>query len=115
MNNWDGKNTDLILSYHRGGQTPATLYDGYGKVVAQFPHTGSLVDLAQHANLCGDDKEEVIVFNESSAWIYANGACNLDDPPIRPSIPQQYHLYNFSEYSGWITPDVKFYTPGSAQ
>jgi hypothetical protein len=24
-------------------------------------------------------------------------------------------LYNFSEYSGWITPDVKFYTPGSKQ
>jgi len=20
-------------------------------------------------------------------------------------------VYNFSEYSGWITPDVKFYTP----
>jgi hypothetical protein len=113
MNNWDGLGNDLILSYHRGGQTPATLYDGYQKVVAQFPHTGNLVDLVQHANLCGDDKEEVIVFNESSAWIYANGGCNLDDPPARPSIPQQYHLYNFSEYSGWITPDVKFYTPGS--
>jgi hypothetical protein len=23
-------------------------------------------------------------------------------------------VYNFSEYSGWITPDVKFYTPGTA-
>jgi hypothetical protein len=115
MNNWKGDGTDLILSYHRGGQTPASLYDGTGKAVAQFPHTGSLVDLVQHANLCGDDKEEVIVFNESSAWIYANGGCNLDDPPVHPSIPQQYHLYNFSEYSGWITPDVKFYTPGSKQ
>jgi hypothetical protein len=115
MNNWKGDGTDLILSYHRGGQTPATLYDGYQKVVAQFPHTGNLVDNVQHADLCGDGKEEVIVYNESGAWLFANGGCNLDDPPVHPSIPQQYHLYNFSEYSGWITPDVKFYTPGSKQ
>jgi hypothetical protein len=115
MNNWKGDGSDLILSYHRGGQTPASLYDGTGKAVASFPHTGSLVDLVQHADLCGDGKEEVIVYNENSAWIFSNGPCNLDDPPAHPSIPQQYHLYNFSEYSGWITPDVKFYTPGSAQ
>ena len=115
MNNWKGDGADLILSYHRGGQTPASLYDGTGKAVAQFPHSGSLVDLVQHADLCGDGKEEVIVFNESSAWIYSNGPCNLDDPPAHPSIPQQYHLYNFTEYSGWITPDPKFYTPGSKQ
>jgi hypothetical protein len=113
MNNWLGDGSDLILSYHRGGQTPATLYDGYQKVVAQFPHTGNLVDNVQHADLCGDGKEEVIVFNESALWIYANGGCDLDAPPTHPSIPQQYHLYNWSQYTGWITPDVKFNTPGS--
>jgi hypothetical protein len=74
-----------------------------------------LVDNVQHANLCGDGKEEVLVYNESSVWIFSNGDCNLDDPPVQPSIPQQYHTYNFSEYSGWITPDVRFYTPGSKQ
>jgi hypothetical protein len=115
MNNWKGDGTDLILSYHRGGQTPASLYDGTGKAVAQFPHSGSLVDNVQHADLCGDGKEEVLVYNDSAVWIFANGGCNLDDPPAHPSIPQQYHVYNFSEYSGWITPDVKFYTPGSKQ
>jgi hypothetical protein len=113
MNNWLGDGTDLILSYHRGGQTPATLYDGYDKVVASFPHSGNLVDNVQHANLCGDGKEEVIVYNESGVWIFSNGDCDLDVPPNDP-IPQQYHVYNFSEYSGWITPDVKFYTPGTA-
>ena len=55
------------------------------------------------------------MYNENAVWIFANGGCNLDDPPAHPSIPQQYHVYNFSEYSGWITPDVKFYTPGSKQ
>jgi hypothetical protein len=113
MNNWLGDGTDLILSYHRGGTTPPTLYDGYDKVVAQFPHIGNLVDNVQHANICGDGKEEVIVYNESGVWIFSNGDCDLDVPPNDP-IPQQYHLYNFSEYSGWITPDVKFYSPGTA-
>lgn len=113
MNNWDGLGTDLILSYHRGGSTPATLYDGYDKVVAQFPHTGDLVDLVQHANLCGDAKEEVIVYNESAVWIYSNGSgCDLD-VPIPGKIPQRFHLHNFTEYSGWINPDVTFVTPGT--
>ena len=115
MNNWDGLGTDLILSFHRGGQTPATLYDGNQKVIAQFPHEGNKVDNAQHADLCGDGKEEVIVYNESGLWIFANGGCNLEDPPAHPTIPQQFHLFNWSEYSGWITPDVKFYTPGPKQ
>ncbi|HJX65678.1 MAG TPA: FG-GAP-like repeat-containing protein, partial [Polyangia bacterium] len=113
MNNWKGDGTDLILSYHRGGSTPASLYDGTGAVVASFPHSNSLTDLVQHADLCGDGKEEVIVYNENSAWIFSNGDCDLTAPPSHP-IPQQYHLYNFSEYSGWITPDPKFYTPGTA-
>jgi hypothetical protein len=113
MNNWKGDGSDLILSYHRGGSTPASLYDGTGAVVASFPHSPSLTDLVQHADLCGDGKEEVIVYNENSAWIFSNGDCDLTAPPSHP-IPQQYHLYNFSEYSGWITPDVRFYTPGTA-
>jgi len=115
MNNWDGLGSDLILSYHRGGQTPATLYDGNQKVIAQFPHSGNLLDNVQHADLCGDGKEEIVVYNESSVWIYANGGCNLDDPPARPSISQQFHLYNWSQYTGGITPDVKFFTPGAKQ
>ena len=47
-------------------------------VIAQFPHTGNLVDDAQHADLCGDGKEEVIVYNESKIWIFSNGTCDLD-------------------------------------
>jgi hypothetical protein len=69
---------------------------------------------AAHADLCGDGKEEVITYDETTVWIYANGGCNLDDPPASPSIRQQYHLYNWSIYTGWINPDVKFYTTGSA-
>ena len=122
MNNWDGKGTDLIFSYRRDGKSDGSggtgtyLYDGNGKTVASFPYTGSSAQsFAQHADLCGDGKEEVIAYDEQKLWIFANGGCNLDDPPAHPSLPQQFHLYNWSIYTGWINPDVKFYTTGSKQ
>jgi hypothetical protein len=124
MNNWDGKGSDFIFSYRRdaksgsaaSGGTGTYLYDGNGKTVASFPYTGpSAQTFAEHADLCGDGKEEVIMYDEATLWIYANGGCNLDDPPAKPSIPQQFHLYNWSIYTGWINPDPKFYTPGSKQ
>jgi hypothetical protein len=122
MNNWDGKASDLIFSYRRdaksggSGGTGTYLYDGNGKTVASFPYTGpSAQTFAEHADVCGDGKEEVLMYDEATLWIYANGGCNLDDPPSKPGLPQQFHLYNWSIYSGWITPDVKFYTPRTPQ
>ena len=113
LNNWDGRGTDLIFSYRRGNGG-VYLYDGYDRVVATFPYAGASAQVfAQHADLCGDGKEEIIVYDEQTAWIYANGGCDLNAPPAHPSLPQQFHLYNWSIYTGWITPDLKFYTPGS--
>lgn len=114
LNNWDGLGSDFILSYRR--EEGVLLYDGNLRTVATFPYTGpSPENFAQHADVCGDAKEEVIVYDETTAWIYANGGCDLNAPPSRPSLPQQYHLYNWSIYTGWITPDKTFYTPGSRQ
>jgi len=122
MNNWDGNKTDMIFSYRRNGASDGSggtgtyLYDGYGKTVASFPYTGtSAQNFAQHADPCGDDKEEVIVYDETTVWIFANGGCDLDAPPSKPGLPQQFHLHNWSIYTGWITPDIKFYTPGTPQ
>ena len=122
MNNWDGKGSDFIFSYRRDGKSDGSggtgtyIYDGYDKTVASFPYSGSSVQsFAAHADLCGDGKEEVIMYDETTVWIYANGGCNLDDPPSKPGLPQQFHLHNWSIYTGWITPDIKFYTPGTPQ
>jgi hypothetical protein len=115
LNNWDGQGSDFIFTYRREGGG-GFIYDGFQRLVASFPYTGSSPQtFAQHANLCGDAREEVIVYDEQTAWIYANGGCNLDAAPSAPSLPQQYRLYNWSIYTGWITPDVTFFTPGSAR
>jgi hypothetical protein len=116
LNNWDGNGSDFIFSYRRGSGG-GYLYDGSMKTVATFPYPGTNTEqnFAAHADLCGDEREEVIIYDENKAWIYSNGGCDLDAPPSKPSQPQQYHLYNWSIYTGWITPDQRFYTPGSKQ
>jgi hypothetical protein len=113
MNNWDGNGNDFIFSYRRGsGGT--YLYDGYQKTIASFPYPGpDPQNFAAHADVCGDGKEEVLVYDEHTLWIYANDGCDLNAPAAQKGLPQQYHLYNWSIYTGWITPDLKFYTPGS--
>ena len=120
INNWDGNGSDMIFSYRRDGApdgsggTGTYIYDGYDKIVASFPYSGtSAQSFAVHADLCGDGREEVIMYDETTIWIYANGGCDLDAAPAQPSIRQQYHLYNWSIYTGWINPDMKFYTTGS--
>jgi hypothetical protein len=113
LNNWDGKGGDSIFSYRRG-TGGAYLYDGRLNQIAAFPYPGTAAqNFALHADVCGDAREEVIVYDDTTAWIYANGGCDLNAPPSQPSLPQQYHLYNWSIYTGWITPDVKFFTPGA--
>jgi hypothetical protein len=113
LNNWDGRGSDAIFSWRRG-TGGAYLYDGSMATVATFPYPGGKEqNFALHADLCGDAREEVIVYDDTTAWIYSNGGCDLNAAPSAPGLPQQYHLYNWSIYTGWITPDVKFYTPGT--
>ena len=59
--NWDDRPGDLILAYRRGGSVCPTLYDGNGKPVATFPVTNpEAMNIAQHADICGDQREEIV-------------------------------------------------------
>ena len=90
VRNWDGRPGDLALCFRRGGSIEPTLYDGYGQPVASFPVPDiENLHLAQHADIFGDQREEIIVFNEKSMYIYTNGAAN----------PNKL-LYNYTQYLG---------------
>ncbi len=100
VENWDGAPGDLILGYRRGGSTPPTLYDGHGKPVAVFPFPNpENQHFAQHADICGDDREEIVVSNEKDIYIYKNGApwAGAKHPQKRP---QTKPLYNYTLYIG---------------
>ena len=98
---WDDRPGDYVLGYARGGSILPTLYDGYGKPVATFPmpDSESMTKLAQHADMCGDDREEIVVYDEDAVYIYRNDAVYLDAkyPQKRP---QTKRLHNYTAYLG---------------
>ena len=100
VENWDGRPGDYVLGYRRGAISP-TLYDGYGKPVATFPipDPERMSHFAQHADMCGDDREEIVVYDEDAIYIYKNDAVyvNAKYPQKRP---QTKRLYNYTTYLG---------------
>ncbi len=98
---WDELPRDLILAYRRGGSIFPTLYDGHGKPVATFPFPDpSRQHFAQHADIEGDAREEIVVWNEKWVYIYGNAApC-----PKRMQMSHRHEpnkrLYNYTHYIG---------------
>lgn len=100
VENWDGRRGDLILGYRRGGSTPPTLYDGHGKAVATFPFPNpQAVQFAHHADICGDEREEILIWNDKRIWIYKNGAASPESKTPKKR-PQTKRLYNYTYYIG---------------
>ena len=98
--NWENRPGDLVLAYQRGGTTPPALYDGYGRTVAVFPLSNpEAQNYAQHADICGDDREEILIWNEKEMYIYKNADKNAN-PKIPEGRPQTKRLYNYTHYKG---------------
>jgi outer membrane protein assembly factor BamB len=98
---WDGQTRDLILAYRRGGSIYPTLYDGQGEPVATFPFPEpSEQHFAQHADLEGDAREEIVVWNENWVYIYGNAAlCPKGMEKSHRQEPNK-RLYNYTHYIG---------------
>ncbi|WP_127585334.1 hypothetical protein [Paenibacillus koleovorans] len=56
------------MAYRRGGGVYPTLYDGDMQSVASFPMEGYVV----HTDLTGSGTEQVIVYGEGKAELYAS-------------------------------------------
>ena len=61
------------------------------------------INTAQHADICGDAREEIVIRDNKNIWIYKNGA---DSPKIKsksktPNRRRQTKLlYNYTYYIG---------------
>lgn len=72
---WDERGTALILAYRRGGSLLPRLIDGFGHVVAEFPVARPEEQhFAMHADVWGDAREEIIVWNEREIVVYGNAS-----------------------------------------
>ncbi|MCC5908620.1 MAG: hypothetical protein JJU13_20545 [Balneolaceae bacterium] len=104
MSNWDQEDRDLILAYRRGADRKPELRDGYGNTIAQFPFPDlslpNRAQRAQHADITGDPRSEILIWNARWIYIYGNAEEYVGDydEPDR-SIPYT-RLYNYTHYIG---------------
>ena len=96
---WDGEAGDLILGYRRGGALPPTLYDGHGRVVAEFPFPNpGPSSLAQHGDILGDGRREIVVWDGRLLQIYTNAAKPAGERAETREPDKR--LYNYTHYIG---------------
>jgi len=103
MDNWTGDpGQQHVLLYSRGFFPPC-LMDGHGKAIAVFPFPPAIVEpgkgpggkdlyedyYVHHVSCWGDEREEVLVFNQKQLWIYTNAA-----------LLEKARLYNSTYYPG---------------
>lgn len=103
--NWLGNGQDFILTNanaEKGG-----LLDGAGRRAVAFPDDGHPVMCCEAIDLCGDDRDELVVWDYHKIYIYTQ-----DDVGEKTSYhPVKYPFYNASNYRGEFSfPDESFIT-----
>ena len=92
--NWDGNGTELIwMSPHEGA------FDGDGRRVLVLPDDGHPEMCTEVINLTGDARDEIVVWDRHSMYIYTQDG----DAPVDPRgeyRPFKYPEYNGSNYRG---------------
>ena len=103
--NWDGDGTELILTNadaKKGG-----LLNGQGVRAVAFPDDGHPVLCCEALDLCGDGRDELIVWDYRRMCIYTQA----DSPRPQTYHPLKFPTYNASNYRGeYAYPDESFLT-----
>jgi len=102
IENWDGTGQNYIMAYRRGAGLLPGLYDGYGKRVVTFPQVGNVM----FADLLGHGRQDVIVYDQDTAWIYSNEMCDLTQSATGNVLPQNKRLSHTTLYPGGEYPEV---------
>ena len=101
--NWDGDGTELILTNadaKKGG-----LLNGRGVRVVEFPDDGHPVLCCESLDLTGDERDELVVWDYHSMYIYTQDDC----PKEQTYHPVQFPIYNASNYRGeYSYPDASY-------
>ena len=101
--NWDGDGTELILTNadaKKGG-----LLNGKGVRAVEFPDDGHPVLCCESLDLTGDERDELVVWDYHSMYIYTQDDC----PKEQTYHPVQFPIYNASNYRGeYSYPDASY-------
>ncbi|XEC96314.1 hypothetical protein AB6A23_07155 [Paenibacillus tarimensis] len=96
LRNWDDGPLDYILAYRRGGGVNPTLYDGHMNAVVTFPVDG----YAAHADLTGEGKEHVLIYDNEKVSVFGSRTCALTAASPECPLPQPKRLYSSTLYPG---------------
>lgn len=96
LRQWDDGPLDYILAYRRGGGIPPTIYDGYLNEVAVFPVDG----YAEHGDLTGSGREQVLIYDHSSVWVFGHRHMELVAARPGVTLPQPKRLSHSTLYPG---------------
>ncbi len=103
--NWDGSGVELILTNaepHRGG-----LLNGDGVRAVAFPDDGHPDMCVEVMDLTGDERDELVVWDYHSLWIYTQA----DGVKEQTYHPVKFPAYNASNYRGeYAFPDESYLT-----
>lgn len=95
--NWNGNGEELVLL--NGDPVNGGLIDGEGDVVVPFPDDGHPVLAAEVIDLYGDGRDEIVLWDQHSLWIYTQDReAEKDERGIYK--PHKYPHYNSSNYRG---------------
>ncbi len=101
--NWDGNGTDLILS--NADPSKGGLLDGDGVRCVEFPDDGHPVMCSEAIDLTGDARDELVVWDYNSLYIYTQDNGYL----ANAYSPVKYPHYNGSNYRGeYSYPDKSY-------
>ncbi|WP_339257371.1 FG-GAP-like repeat-containing protein [Paenibacillus sp. FSL P2-0136] len=92
---WPGA-PDYILAYRRGEAVLPALYNGHMNIVAEFAEQGYAV----HGDLLGSGSEQVIIYTDELAAVYAGEALPLQAAHPGQQLPQPKRLYSSTLYPG---------------
>jgi hypothetical protein len=91
--NWKGDGEEYIIMNTNPGD--GGMYNGMGKLAVAFPDDGHPELCNAVIDLTGDDRDEIITWDQNSLWVYTQ-----DDPPRQGRVyhPRRNPLYNASNY-----------------
>ena len=96
--NWRGDGQEFFV--HNPNVTYGGMYDGWGRKVVEFPDDGHPDQCNAVLDICGDSRDEVVVWDPESIWVYTQ-----DDGPKAGRLyqPVRNPLYNYSNYQATVS------------
>jgi hypothetical protein len=100
--NWAGDGVELALI--SGSRAHGGMLDGYGRRVVEFPDDGHPELCSEALDLAGDARDEVLLWDNESIWIYTQ---DRPCPADRVYRPVRYPHWNASNYRAEISLPVR--------